>query len=371
MTTITVLGAGVMGTALTFPAADNGHDVRLVGTHLDTDIIAGCKSQRVHPRLKRTIHPSVRPFFHHEIAISGLSDSEVIVLGVNSRGVHWAAETLAPHLRPGQIVMMVTKGLESVAGELMILPDVLRQRLPAAVRDQIHFAAIGGPSIAGELAARHHTNVVFVSRNPDILPRLQQLWATPYYHVWSSTDMVGVEVCVAYKNPVALAVGLANGLIERKIKEQGPDPADPKMHNFAAGIFAQGLTEMAYLVNLMGGKPETVFSLPGAGDLYVTSTGGRNQRMGRLLGLGLSYSDAVEEMPGETIEGVDATIAIMPAVQHMLDTGRIEPDALPMLRTLHRILTRSAPVDFDFDSFFATLPMFAPPVERESAETAD
>jgi glycerol-3-phosphate dehydrogenase (NAD(P)+) len=371
MAIITVLGAGVMGTALTFPAADNGHDVRLVGTHLDDDIIASCKAQRFHPRLKRAIPDSVKPFYYREIAQSGISDSEVILLGVNSRGVHWAAEALAPHLRPGQIVMMVTKGLESVSGALKILPDVLRDRLPDGIREQVHYAAIGGPSIAGELAARHHTNVVFVSRDPDILPRLQHLWATPYYHVWSSTDLVGVEVCVAFKNPVALAVGLANGLVERKIKEQGLDPADAKMHNFAAGIFAQGLTEMAYLVNLMGGRAETVFSLPGAGDLYVTSTGGRNQRMGRLLGLGMPYSDAVEEMPGETIEGVDATIAIMPAIQHMIDTGAISASALPMIRTLYQILTRGAPVDFDFDSFFATLPMFMPPVERESAETAD
>ncbi len=362
MAVITVLGAGVMGTALTFPAADNGHDVRLVGTHLDDDIIKSCRERRFHPRLRRAIPESVKPYFYSEFA-EAVPGTEVFVLGVNSRGVHWAAEALAPHLQPGHIVLMVTKGLESsTEGDLKILPDVLRERLPEPIRDQITYAAIGGPSIAGELAARHHTSVVFVSRTAEVLPRLQRLFSTHYYHIWSSTDLIGVELCVALKNPIALAVGLAAGVAERKAVQGQPDPAGAVMHNYAAAVFAQGLAETAYLVERMGGDLQTVYSLPGAGDLYVTTQGGRNSRMGRLLGLGLPYSDAVEEMPGETIEGVDATIALMPAVEHMIASGKIEADALPLLRTLHRILTRSAPVDFEFETFFKKLPVFQPPI---------
>ncbi|MBN2471598.1 MAG: glycerol-3-phosphate dehydrogenase [Anaerolineae bacterium] len=361
MAIITVVGAGVMGTAMTFPAADNHHDVRLVGTHLDEDIINSCRSQRFHPRLKQTIPESVQPFSYTEIG-EAVAGAEVIILGVNSHGVHWAAEMLGPHLQPGQIILMVTKGLESAAdGRLELLPDVLRNRLPSSIRDQVRYAAIGGPSIAGELAARRHTSVVFVSREPNVLPRLQQLFHTPYYHIWTSTDMAGVEVCVALKNPYALAVGLATGLLE---KQHGPDAAGAHMHNYAAALFAQGLAETVYLVRLLGGQAETVYSLPGAGDLYVTTQGGRNARMGRLLGLGMSYSDAVEEMPGETIEGIDAVIALMPAVEQMIASGKIAPDALPLLQTLHRIVTRNSAVTFDFNSFFSHLP-FNPPLETE------
>jgi glycerol-3-phosphate dehydrogenase (NAD(P)+) len=357
LTIITVVGAGVMGSALTFPASDNGHEVRLVGTHLDEEIIRSCQATRFHPRLRRPIPEGVKPYFHTQVG-EALQGAEVVIIGVNSRGVHWAAEAIGPHLQPGQILLMVTKGLESTPeGTLAVLPDVLHDRLPAAIRDQVHYAAIGGPSIAGELAARHPTAVVFVSREAEILPRLQALFATPYYHIWTSTDMIGVEVCVALKNPFALAVGLAAGLVEAR----DPDIANAKMHNYAAAIFAQGLAETAYVVQLMGGQLETVYSLPGAGDLYVTTQGGRNSRMGRLLGLGKPYSDAVEEMPGETIEGVDAVIAIMPAIQHMISTGKIAPDALPLLRELHRILTRNAPIEIDFDTFFSKLP-FSPPL---------
>jgi glycerol-3-phosphate dehydrogenase (NAD(P)+) len=356
MALITIVGAGVMGSALTFPAADNGNEVRLVGTHLDEDIIESCRSKNIHPRLRRPLHPAVKFFSHTEIG-TALEEAEIIGLGVNSQGVHWAAEAIGPHLRPGQIILMVTKGMESTAdGKLQILPDVLHDHLPASIRDQVHYAAIGGPSIAGELAARRHTSVVFVSRNADILPDLRRHFATDYYHIWTSTDMIGVEVCVALKNPYALAVGLAAGILER----QSEDSASARMHNYAAAVFAQGLAETAVLVQKLGGGLETVFSLPGAGDLYVTTQGGRNSRMGRLLGLGMSYSDAVEEMPGETIEGVDAVIAIMPAIQAMMTRGDLPADSLPLLHELHRIITRNAAVDFDFNTFFSKLP-FNPP----------
>jgi len=363
MAVITIVGAGVMGTALTFPAADNGHEVRLVGTYLDDDIIEGCRNQRYHPRLKRPIPDGVQVFVHNEIG-QAIPGTDVIVLGVNSRGVHWAADTIAPHLQPGQIILMVTKGLESTAdGQLKILPDIVHDRLPASVRDSVRYAAIGGPSIAGELAARRDTSVVFVSRNTDILPGMQELFSTSYYHIFSSTDIVGVEVCVALKNPYALAVGLAAGVLE---KQGVPDPAGAKMHNYAAAIFAQGLAETAYLVQHMGGGLETVFSLPGAGDLYVTTQGGRNSRMGRLLGMGMAYSEAVEEMPGETVEGIDAVIAIMPALEQMTTRGDIAPDALPLLRALHQIVTRNQPVDFDFNTFFSQLP-FTPPIHSNKS----
>lgn len=362
MAIITVVGAGVMGTALTFPASDNHHEVRLVGTHLDEDIITSCRTRRIHPGLKRAIPDGVQPFSHTEVGVA-MQDAEVVVLGVNSRGVHWAAETIGPHLCPGQVILMVTKGLESSPeGELLVLPDVLRARLPEAIRDQVTYAAIGGPSIAGELAARRHTSVIFSSRSAEVLPRLQRLFQTDYYHIWTSSDLIGVEVSVALKNPYALAVGLATGLLE---KQGGPDSSGAHMHNYAAALFSQALAEMAYLVRVLGGDVETVLSLPGTGDLYVTTQGGRNSRMGRLLGLGMPISDAIEEMPGETIEGVDAVIAMIPAIEHMIGTGKLDAAALPLFLTLHQIVTRNGRVDFDFNRFFSQQP-FAPPLSGDA-----
>ncbi|NDJ62397.1 MAG: glycerol-3-phosphate dehydrogenase, partial [Chloroflexi bacterium] len=154
MALITVVGAGVMGTALMFPAADNGHDIRLVGTHLDDDIIQSCQDRRFHPTLKRAIPANIQPYFHTQIA-EMVPGAEIVVVGVNSRGVDWVAEAIGPHIRPGQIILMITKGLAGDAdGNLQVLPDYLHDHLPPAVRDHVHYAAVGGPSIAGELAAR-------------------------------------------------------------------------------------------------------------------------------------------------------------------------------------------------------------------------
>src|SRR3954466_9546923 len=258
MARIAVLGAGVMGTALTFPPADNGHDVRLIGTHLDDAIIARCRADGTHPRLGRALPPGVRPYLFGEAA--AIDGADVVALGVNSRGVRWAGQVLAQHLRPGQRVLMVTKGMAAGAkGDLRLFPDMLTEDWPEHLRAGVPVAAIGGPSIAGELAARRQAAGVFPCRDAATLSYLAPLFATSYYHIWTSTDIIGVEVCVALKNVYALGVGLIPGLLEAA---GGPD-GSAAMHNHAAAFFAQGLVETAQLVQLMGGGLETVFSLPG------------------------------------------------------------------------------------------------------------
>ncbi len=348
MVRIAVLGAGVMGTALTFPLADNGHDVRLVGTHLDDAIIAHCRTDGVHPRLNRALAPGVRPFQLAELA-EALDGVDLVALGVNSRGVRWAAQTLAPYLKPGLPVIMVTKGLHAADnGDLSIFPDLFSAELPAVLRESVPVAAIGGPSIAGELAARRQTCVVFTSRDAELLARLGPWFATDYYHIWTSTDIIGVEVCVALKNIYALGVGFVAGVLEQAGGPQG----NAMMHNYAAALFAQGLSETAQLVQLLGGGIETVFSLPGAGDLYVTCQGGRNSRMGRLLGMGVDPEEAADQLAGETVEGVEASITIAPAVEKLIARGVLAQDALPLLRQIYAVSVKGQPLEAIFERFF-------------------
>ena len=370
MARIAVLGAGVMGTALTYPLADNGHDVRLIGTHLDQALIAACRASGIHPRLNSILPPTVRSFMIDELA-EALVGVDVVALGVNSRGVRWAGHVLAPHLRPGQPVIIVTKGLAAgAAGDLRIFPDLLADELPAGLRGTVPIAAIGGPSIAGELAARRPTCVVFTCRDTAMLDYLAGVFATAYYHIWTSTDMIGVEVCVALKNVYALGVGLAAGWLETAGDTPQGAPASATMHNFAAALFAQGLVETAQLVRLLGGSLETVFSLPGAGDLYVTCQGGRNARMGRLLGRGLTPEAAMHALAGETVEGVDAVTAIAPAVEKLIERGVLEPDALPLLRQIYGVAVEGRPFESSFDHFFRPLacvtPSSVPPPMRSA-----
>jgi glycerol-3-phosphate dehydrogenase (NAD(P)+) len=348
MANVVILGAGVMGTAMSVPLCDNGHTVQLVGTHLDGDIIARIQENRIHPKLKVRVPDNVRPHTHAQLE-TVMKDADVVLLGVNSLGIDWAVKMLGPLLPADTPVLGVTKGLAGDGRNLKILPDVVRDGLLADYGLEARIAAIGGPAIAGEVAVHRDTCVVFTGTDREMLKQLSDLLRTPHYHVWVDTDLMGVEVCVALKNIYALAVGLVQGFLEQS------DPVEngAAMHNVAAAIFAQGLWESAYLVDHMGGRQTSVLGLPGAGDLHVTCQGGRNSRMGRLLGLGMRYSHAkAEHMPEDTVEGAELAYAIGPTVEAMIERGSLEKDALPLLSSLLDIVCNDASAEILWDRFF-------------------
>ncbi len=352
MATIAIVGAGLMGTATAWPLSDNGHTIRLVGTHLDGEIIRSCRERNFHPRLRRELPPRVTPFFVEEIG-EALDGVEVIVSGVNSHGVHWIGQTLGPHLRPGQLIIAVTKGLEAAPnGDPLILPDVLVSELPAALRDQVTVAAIGGPCIAGELAGRRPSCVVFGAREREAVERLAAFFRTSYYHVWTTTDLVGLEVCAALKNAYTLGVGLAAGLLER---QGGIDAAGAHMFNLAAAIFAAGCTEIDRMLQIVGGTRAFAYGLPGAGDLYVTCMGGRTVRLGGLLGQGHTYAEAREIMAGETLESAAIVRAMSEMLPKLEARGVVGPHEFPLLRALIAIVVEGRAVELPLDAFFQVL----------------
>lgn len=350
MANVVILGAGLMGSAFSTPLADNGHAVRLVGTHLDDEIIEELHEGGVHPRLRVRLPATVTPYTYDRLD-EAAADADLVVVGVNSLGVEWASFMLGDVLSPKTPVLMLTKGLDGDGKRLQLLPDLLRSGLPPALQEHVQIAAIGGPSIAGELAVRRHTSVVITGRDPRLLEQLAALLRTPYYHVWTNSDFVGVEVSVAMKNVYALAVGIVGGLLEK----EGVGEDGYVMHNLSAAIFAQGLREMAYMVEVMGGQLSTVLGLAGAGDLYVTSMGGRNGRMGRLLGLGHYYVDAKRKyMPAETIEGAELALAIGPTIEEMVANGQLDGRRLPLLRAMIQVVCNDMVAHIPWDDFFAS-----------------
>jgi glycerol-3-phosphate dehydrogenase (NAD(P)+) len=348
MSRIVILGSGVMASALTFPLADNGHDIRLVGTHLDREIIDGVRATGVHPGLARRLPEPVRPFQLDQIE-AAFAGAEIVMSGVNSLGVQWAGQRIAALLEPGMQVIAIAKGMAaSENGDLHILPDVLADQVSADLRARVGWAAIGGPSIAGEVAARRDTCVVFTGHDQATLDRLAAAFRTGWYHVWTSTDLVGVEVSAALKNCYALGVGCAEGVLDRLGRAGGAD----RNHNYEAALFAQAMAEIGRLVRLLGGRPETPQGLAGVGDLFVTSTGGRNIRVGRLLGAGLRFSEARARMGDITLEGAAAIQVIGGALPKLTDRGLIGPDELPLLRTLYAVIGEEHPLAIPWSSFF-------------------
>ena len=346
MTTITALGSGIMASALSVPLTDNGHTVRLVGTFLDRDIIDRIQHDGVHPNLGLELPSSVEAYQLEQLE-DALDGAEVVMSGVNSFGVEWAGQQLAPLLRPGQHVVTIAKGMAAEEnGDLRTLPDVLAAPVPEDVRDQVTWTAIVGPSIAGEVAVRRQTCVLFAGEDAEAVDRMSELFRTDAYHVWPSTDLVGAEVSAALKNCYALGVGIANGVLDTL-----EDQPKYQNHNFAAALFAQGASETGRMVELLGGE-SSPHILPTVGDMYVTSAGGRNVRVGRLLGAGWKFSDAREELGNPTLEGAACIEVVGEALPKLTERGVIREHEFPLLRHLYEVVGLEQPLDVPWHRFF-------------------
>lgn len=351
MATITIVGAGMMGSALSAPLADAGHHVRLVGTPLDTTIIESLQAGPLeHPKLRVPLPHGVATFFDFELE-QALRGADMVALGVSSAGVGWACRALGPLLWPGVPLFMITKGLVAADGKLEVLPDVVRAQLPERLRASVFPAAIGGPCIAGELARRVETCVVLTGRDRPTLDRIAQAIRTPYYHVFSSTEVVGVEACAALKNAYAMGVALAAGLHEKR----GGLPGSVAMHNYESAVFAQATVEMRRIVRLLGGDPESVVWLPGVGDLDVTMNGGRTGRFGRLLGMGLDVKAAIDRMEGATLECLEIIDVLAGALPAYEARGEIDRGELPLFWHMAEIVREGRPLAMPFDRFFGQL----------------
>lgn len=295
MAVITIIGSGMMGSALAFPARENGHEVRLVGTHLDKDIISACKKTDTHPKFDRPFPAGVKYYFLEEVE-EAIVGCDFVICGVSSFGVEWFAENILPRIPEKTPVLSVTKGLIDLPdGGFMTYPDYWKAEAKKKGR-ALNINAIGGPCTSYELVAHDHSCVTFCGDNPETLKFLKACLRTDYYHISLSTDVRGIETAVALKNGYALGIALSIGANSKSF-------GDETLHyNSQAGLFGQATAEMRELLKMISGSDAT---LPvGAGDLYVTVYGGRTRLVGILLGEGLFIDEALNELKGVTLESL-------------------------------------------------------------------
>ena len=341
MSIITIVGAGMMGSAMSIPAADNGHEVRIVGSPLDREIIDRVKQDGYHITLKRQL-PSVIKYYQVEEIGEALENCDLLIGGVSSFGVEWFGEAVLPGIPKSLPVLSVTKGLQALPdGTLIAIPDYLAAK-PGC--DGLSLNAVGGPCISFELADRHDTVVAFCGHDMDDLVKIKNMLSTDYYHINLSDDVIGVETAVAMKNAYALGVSLAIGLAESKngigCKEE---------YNQQAGLFAQSTREMYRLLKIAGGKEEQI--LYGAGDLYVTVFGGRTRKIGTLLGRGLTFEQALDELRGVTLESVAITKVVIEALMKMEEAGKVDIRQFPLLMHIYDMITDKTTVNVPWKCF--------------------
>jgi len=344
MAVITIVGAGMMGSALAFPARENGHEVRLTGTHLDRDIIDACRRTNRHPKFKKDF-PAGVTFWQIEDMEKALEGADLVIGGVSSFGVDWFGEHVLPAVPENTPILTVTKGLlDTPDGRLLPYPVVWAERL-AEMGLKRNLNAVGGPCTSYELVAHDQTEVAFCGQDMETLRFIRDLMKTDYYHISLSTDVVGIESAVALKNGYALGIALTVGVNQRVY---GPDS---ELHyNSQAAVFGQAVREMAKLLELQGAGTLDNLAV-GAGDLYVTVYGGRTRLVGILLGRGLNVDEAKAELNGVTLESLVVAVRVARAVRILAERGRVDPAEFPLLMHVDAILTEKAPVDIPWERF--------------------
>ena len=344
MAVITIVGAGMMGSALAFPARENGNEVRLVGTHLDREIIEECKRSDKHPKFNKEFPKGVKYFQIEEIDVA-IEGADMIIGGVSSFGVDWFEEVVLPKIPESVPVLTVTKGLmDTEDGQLLTYPEVWRRMLEKSGK-KLSLNAIGGPCTSYELVAHDQTEVAFCGEDIEILKRLKTMMATEYYHISLSTDVVGIESAVALKNGYALGIALTIGLNQ---KEFG---IDSELHfNSQAAIFGQAVKEMYKLLDYQGAATLENMSV-GYGDLYVTVYGGRTRLVGILLGRGMNIDEAKEELNGVTLESLVVAERVARAIRVAHKLGKLEIGAFPLLCHVDDIISRKMKVNIPWEDF--------------------
>lgn len=344
MAIITIVGSGMMGSALAFPARENGHEVRLVGTHLDREIIAVSQKTNRHPKFERDFPQGVR-FYPIEALDEALAGADLVIGGVSSFGVEWFGDTVLPRIADGTKVLTVTKGLQDTPDGRLVPYPFLWEEKARALGKTLSFNAVGGPCTSYELVAHDQTEVAFCGRNLDDLAQIKALMRTDYYHISLSTDVVGIESAVALKNGYALGIALTIGLNQKAF---GPD--SPLHFNSQAAVFGQSIREMSGLLALQGAG--TLDNLcVGAGDLYVTVYGGRTRLIGILLGRGLDIDEARAQLNGVTLESLTVATRVARAVKARAAAGEVDLADYPLLMHIDDILQKHAPVNIPWEDF--------------------
>jgi len=351
MATITIIGSGMMGSALAFPARENGNTVRLVGTHLDREIIDACRATNRHPKFAKHFPKGVPPFpegcefYQIEQMDEAVKGADLVIGGVSSFGVDWFGEEVLPRIPVEIPVLSVTKGLlDQDDGTLLCYPQVWEARL-AAKGIKRDICAIGGPCTSYELVAHDQTEVAFCGKDLNVLRKIKAMMATDYYHISLSTDVVGIESAVALKNGYALGIALTIGLNQKAFG------LDSELHfNSQAAVFGQASKEMSRLLDLQGAG--TLDNLcVGVGDLYVTVYGGRTRLVGILLGRGLNIDEAKAELAGVTLESLVVAVRVARAVKKHIASGKLNAADFPLLLHTDEILTEKKPVNIPWESF--------------------
>ncbi len=301
MTAVGVIGSGTWGTAIALLLAKNGCEVTLwsaIREEIEEMKRTGRHKNLPDVTIPQTIHLTAD-------LKEAMAQKDLLILAVPSVYVRGTAARMREHLRYGQIVVNVAKGIEEQS--LKTMSQIIEEEIPNA-----EVAVLSGPSHAEEVSRGLPTTCVAGARRKKTAQYIQSVFMSPVFRVYTSPDMLGMEVGAALKNVIALAAGIADGL--------------GYGDNSKAALITRGIAEISRLGVRMGGKLQTFGGLSGIGDLIVTcaSMHSRNRRAGILIGKGYTMEEAMKEVQ-MVVEGVySAKAALLLARQYGCDMPIVE-----------------------------------------------
>jgi glycerol-3-phosphate dehydrogenase (NAD(P)+) len=323
MSRIAVLGSGAWGTAIALSLdRRGGHQITLWAHSPEAaqEIVDAGENKLFLPGFPLPA----------SIAVTGdyaaVAEAEIVVSVVPSEFLRSTMTRLAPHLHPGQIIVSATKGVENQT--FLRMTEVIASTL-AATGLTLPIGAFSGPSFALEVAQGQPTAVTVAFDDAEIAARIQEEFSSETLRLYTSTDLIGVELGGALKNVIAIAAGIASGV--------------GLGYNSAAGLITRGIAEITRLAVACGGQRETLAGLSGVGDLVLTCTGSlsRNRTVGQELGKGRKLPEILSGLGGKVAEGVLTTRAAlglarkrgieMPITEQMeliLDEGKDPQEAI-------------------------------------------
>ncbi len=307
MRRIGVLGAGTWGMALSRMLYNSGHQVTVwsaIGQEIDT-----FSATRRHPNLPGMVIPDGIAFTKDMETVC--TQKDILLFAVPSVYVRQTARSAKPYVHPGQVIVDVAKGIES--DTLLTMTGIIDQELPG-----MRLVALSGPTHAEEVARDLPTTIVSASQDAEAAALVQDVFWNTCMRVYTNEDVLGVELCGALKNIIALASGVALGL--------------GFGDNTKAALITRGMAEITRLGLAMGCKEQTFAGLAGIGDLIVTATSqhSRNNRCGMLIGQGVPPQEAVKQV-GMVVEGINA----IPAATALMKKHGVQ---MPIIRAVDALV---------------------------------
>jgi glycerol-3-phosphate dehydrogenase (NAD(P)+) len=313
MSNVSILGAGTWGCALAILLAGKGHNVT-IWTKIENEARMLNENRKSMKNLPGAELPD-------EIKITldleeACTNKDLIVMAVASPFIRQTAKSASPFIKEGQVLVNVSKGIEDAT--LKTLSEVIKDEIP-----QADIAVLSGPSHAEEVSRGVPTTIVVGTESMETAHFIQDVFMTEVFRVYTSPDIIGIELGGSLKNVIALAAGVVDGL--------------GYGDNTKAALMTRGMAEISRLGMRMGGKIETFSGLSGFGDLFVTCTSkhSRNWNAGYLMGKGKSMEEAMKEV-NQVVEGVNSARAALALAQK----NEVE---MPIVEQINKVLFEGKP----------------------------